>query len=112
MPATDKGGDRLVSTLHEAGAALGDMSDSNEHIAGWLGPRVVKATPRRTGTLASTVAASGWGQGLTVEAGTDYAAAVHKRNPWIARTIEQAGAELVTAVTEDVENVLSTVKGS
>lgn len=112
MPGTVRGGDRFVRSLHEAGAALDDLGDTTQTIAGWLGPRVVKASPRVTGTLAASITVTGWAQGLTVEAGADYAAAVHKRNPFIARTIAQSETDVVEDITEGVSEVLATVKGS
>jgi hypothetical protein len=107
-----KGGPQFVQSLREVGAALDDLSATTDTVAGWLGPRIVKAAPRRTGTLAASVTVDGWGQGLTIEAGADYAAAVHARNPFVSRTIDAATAEVVEDVTKGVENALQHIKGS
>lgn len=114
MPADVEGVDTLRATLDQAAAdleALPALDDVGGLVAG-----VAKAdAPRKTGALANTVRHQVDGGIVHILAGgggVDYAAAVHKRNPFIARAMELREAEALQLLTEDADRALSQVHGA
>lgn len=114
MPADVEGVSRLVDTLDAAAGQLAELPALDE--VGGLVAGVAKAdAPRRTGALADTVDYQVEGGIVHITAGgggVDYAGAVHKRNPFIARAMQQQEAEILQQLTEDAERVLSQVHGA
>ncbi len=114
MPADVEGVDRLVDTLDAAAGALGALPALGD--VGGLVAGVARAdAPRRTGALASTVAHQVAGGIVHITAGgsgVNYAAAVHKRIPFITRAVELEEAEILQLLTESADQVLSQVHGA
>ncbi len=107
-----RGADQLVRTLHAAAADLGDLSDVEQEAGELLAEQGSKASPRRTGTLAEAHGYKVVTAGVTVIAATRYAAIVHARNPWLARTVLAAEDQVADLYLAGVDERLAQVKGT
>lgn len=70
--------------------------------------------PRRTGRLASTVAAVSDALGFTLTAGgpeAPYGPIVHARDPFLTRALEQREDQLADAYEQHAEHALETIQG-
>lgn len=114
-----KGVGRLVDTLHEAASSLDDMGDA-AHAAGRVVASLAATTaPRRSGRLASSIAATV--DRSSVEVGSDliYAPPIH--NGWVAHRIAphpflyvalgRTSPEVLAAYLDGVNRALGAVEG-
>lgn len=113
MAADLEGASTLSRTLEAAAAEIRDLD--LEGVARPLQAEATEQAPYRTGALASTVRATHEGGIVSILAGgpgVDYAAAVHKRNPWIARIVTDNETRILEEATAEVDAALARVEGT
>lgn len=80
---------RLAVDLEHAADTLPDLVDAAlADFAGEWQSTAVRAAPRRTGRLAGSHSVTVTAGMASVIADAPYAAAVHKRDPWLARALD------------------------
>lgn len=107
-----RGADRLASTLDSAARDLADLSTAHDEIGRDLATIGYSTAPRITGFLAAHV---GYTTGPGKTSLTDdapYAAAVHKRDPWLARAIEDHHDIAIAAVSDGIRDAIAQVQGA
>lgn len=104
-----RGTDELVGSLDTAARALAGLApvEAGRLLAG----RIVQTSPRKTGFMASRVAATVAGGVVDVVVATDYAGIVNARNPWATRALEQLTDELVTIYADEVAGIVGQIIG-
>ena len=104
------GGTEALPRLRAAGVALADLTVPDEQAAAdVLG--VVKA-PRRTGTLAATVAAEATGVGFALTAGgpaAPYGPIVHARDPFLTRALAAREQAVVDRYTDHAASIIDDI---
>lgn len=104
------GAARLGAQLDVAADDLpGNVDDAlRDYAATWLGV-AVHTSPRRTGNLAASQTATVTDNKATVTATAPYAAAVHARDPWLARaqatTADDAAREVQAALDHTTDQI-------
>ena len=110
-----EGVDRLVDTLDAAADQLQHLEETEQRAGSLVAGVARKEAPRLTGALAETITATVTGGLVEVTAGggnVDYAAAVHKRNPWMTRASQATEADVIRIFTEAAEDIAGTIKGA
>lgn len=115
MSASVRGVDALVASMDDAADQLADLTEGHEQAGIVLETAARDSSPRRTGALAGTVAHQVSAGLVSITAGSPavtYAAAVHKQDPWIARTVDQRQAQVVDIYAEAVARTVDQIKGA
>jgi hypothetical protein len=119
-----QGAKTLRRTLKKAGVDVQDLKDAHREAAEIVRAAAAPKTPRRSGTLAGTLKATG-SQGIAkVTAGTPsrvpYAGVIHwgwpRRNitaqPWIAEAAQQTETRWQHTNLDAIEKIIDTVEGA
>lgn len=105
----------LARSLDAAAGALADTAAVDARAGAVLVSTALPITPRRTGKLADTVAATVLATGgvsLTAGGpGVAYAANVHARRPWLRESTERATDQITDLYHTHVTDVVDTIKG-
>jgi len=117
-----EGLDRLVRTLRQAQADLGDLKDAHANAGRVVASAASARAPRRSGALANSVRASRQARRAQVVAGgraVPYAGAVHwgwpargiAANPFLSDAAQATESTWVPQYLKDVQAAVDKVKG-
>lgn len=111
---TVRGADQLVRTLHSAADDLEDLEIADRQAGSLVASVARRLTPRLTGALAASVDVLVTNALVEVTAGNDrvdYAAPVHKRNPWMAKAAQRTRDDIIRIYTEAAADAVDQIKG-
>lgn len=116
-----RGADRVAATLHSAASKIKDLEQANRRVAASNARAAQARAPRRTGRLArSTVGLAQPGNVARVQATVIYAGVIHNGwprhnitpQPFIRDAVEANLGQAASLYTQEVQQVLDTVKGA
>lgn len=107
-----EGTGRLIRSLEDAAADLAQLDEAAREAGELAAGKGAADAPRQTGYLSSTVDYELVDTGFALVAAAPYAAAVHARDPWLARTVTELEDRIVTTYADEVADVVAHIKGA
>jgi hypothetical protein len=105
-----RGSGRLIEALDSAATQLARLE--SPEAGQLLDTAATAAAPRRTGFLADHHEVIVTAGRLQVTNTAPYAGYVHAKDPWLARTLEQHTADVLTAYADAAADVVTDIRGA